>query len=107
MKKPREGEPSRGRTTSLVSTSVIKALWLLRNRSGYAQIVGRGFSGSAIGHNLEGNLLAFAEGVQSGALYRADVHEHILATVIRLDESETLLAIEPLHGSLRHKTYLS
>jgi hypothetical protein len=30
------------------------------------------------------------------------VHEDILAAVIRLDETEALLAIEPLYGSLRH-----
>jgi hypothetical protein len=30
------------------------------------------------------------------------VHEHILAAVIRLDEPETLLAVEPLHGALCH-----
>jgi hypothetical protein len=30
------------------------------------------------------------------------VHEDILATVIGLDESVALLAIEPLHDSLRH-----
>jgi hypothetical protein len=30
------------------------------------------------------------------------MHEDILAAVIRLDEAEALLDIEPLHGSLRH-----
>ena len=37
----------------------------------------------------------------------ADVHEDILAAVIRLDEAEALLDIEPLHGSLRHLALLS
>jgi hypothetical protein len=35
------------------------------------------------------------------------VHEDILATVIRLDKSEALLGIEPLHGSCRHVACLS
>jgi hypothetical protein len=30
------------------------------------------------------------------------VHENILAAIIRLDEAEAFLAIEPFHGSLRH-----
>jgi hypothetical protein len=30
------------------------------------------------------------------------VHEDILATAIRLDEPEALLAVEPLDGSFRH-----
>jgi hypothetical protein len=33
------------------------------------------------------------------------MHEDILAAVIRLDEAEALLDIEPLHGSLRHLVF--
>jgi hypothetical protein len=32
------------------------------------------------------------------AFDRADVHEHILAAVIRLDEAEAFLVIQPLQG---------
>src|SRR5215472_10164363 len=39
-----------------------------------------------------------------GAFDRADVHEDILAAIIRLDEAEAFLAVEPLHGSSRHIT---
>src|SRR5712672_1027921 len=39
-----------------------------------------------------------------GAFDRADVHEDILAAIIRLDKAEAFLAVEPLHGSLRHMT---
>jgi hypothetical protein len=35
------------------------------------------------------------------------VHEDILAAIIRLDEAEAFLAVEPLHGSLRHVALLS
>jgi hypothetical protein len=35
------------------------------------------------------------------------VHENILAAVIRLDEAEAFLAIEPLYGSLCHISLLS
>jgi hypothetical protein len=30
------------------------------------------------------------------------VHEDILAAIIRLDEAEAFLDVEPLHDSLRH-----
>src|SRR4029079_12416641 len=57
---------------------------------------------AALGHDLERDLLAFRQRAQSGALDRADVHEHILRAVGRLDESKTLLRIEELHGTCRH-----
>jgi hypothetical protein len=45
--------------------------------------------------------------VHPSAFDGADVHENILAAVIRPDETEAFLAIEPLYGSLRHETLLS
>jgi hypothetical protein len=42
-----------------------------------------------------------------GPFHSADVDEHVLAAVIRLDEPEAFLAVEPLYGSLRHVTLLS
>jgi hypothetical protein len=33
------------------------------------------------------------------------VDEDVLAAIIRLDEAEAFLAIEPLHGSLRHLAF--
>ncbi len=47
------------------------------------------------------NLLSLIKPGHTGALDRVDVHEDILA-IIRLDEPEALLVVEPLHGSLRH-----
>jgi hypothetical protein len=35
------------------------------------------------------------------------VDEHVLAAVIRLDEAEALLAVEPLYGSSSHVSLLS
>jgi len=51
--------------------------------------------------------LSLIEPMHPCAFDSADVHEDILAAVIRLDESEALLAVEPLHGSLRHIAFLS
>jgi hypothetical protein len=93
---------------NLASTSVVKALWLCGSLSGPlsggAQIVRRGLSRPSIGNNLERDLLPFIEAVHPGAFDRADVHEDVIAAFIRLNESETLLAVKPLdcsrHGSL-------
>jgi hypothetical protein len=35
------------------------------------------------------------------------VHEDIVASIIRLNEAEALLAVEPFYGSLRHIAVLS
>src|SRR6185312_1571652 len=52
--------------------------------------------------NIEADLLAFVETIQSGALDRADMDKHVLAAGIRLDESETLGGVEPLDGACSH-----
>src|SRR5262249_28240412 len=58
------------------------------------------------GHHLEADLLAFHERLHAGALDGADVHEHILAPVGRLDEAVALLHVEELHGTCRHSVLL-
>src|SRR5260370_1609753 len=72
------------------------------SRSDGAQIFCRGLARPSISNNVEGDLLSFVKAVHPGALDRADVHEDILAAVIRLDEAEAFLAVEPLHASSRH-----
>ncbi len=79
----------------------------LERRSRGAQIIRGGFARSSIGHDLKRDLLSLVETVQSGAFDRADMHENILAAIIRLDETEAFLAVEPLYGSLRHEKLLS
>ena len=64
---------------------------------------GRRLTATAIGHDIEGHFLAFVETIQPGPLDCADVHGHIIAALIRLDEAETLGAVEPFHGSCLHK----
>src|SRR5262245_5723361 len=71
-------------------------------RSDRPEVVRGRFAGTAIGHDLERDLLAFVQAVQAGAFHRADMHEHILATVVRLDESVALRSVKPLHGSRSH-----
>ncbi len=80
-------------------------IMILRNAvSDGSQIFRRRLACPAISNNVEGDLLSFVKAVHPGAFDRADVHEHILAAIIRLDEAEAFLAVEPLHGSLRNIT---
>jgi hypothetical protein len=69
-------------------------------RSLSAEIVSRRFAGSPIRNDFEFDLLALVEAMQASAFHRADMHEDILAAIVRLNETETFLTIEPLHGSL-------
>src|SRR3954451_2622481 len=57
---------------------------------------------AALGDDLVVDLLAFHQRAHAGAFHRADMHEHVFRAVGRLDESETLLGIEELHGTCRH-----
>ena len=51
---------------------------------------------------LVGELLALSEAGHSGPLNRADVNEHIVAAVGRLDKAKALLPVEPLHNTCSH-----
>lgn len=57
---------------------------------------------AAIGGKLELELLAFAQHAHAGALNSADVDERIRAAVVRLNEAEALLNVEPFDSSGRH-----
>jgi len=79
------------------------APFVLKNRlSGGAKIVGRRFARAAIGHDFVGDLLAFTQGSKPGTFNSADVYEHVVAAVIRLDEAIALGCVKPLHGSHAH-----
>src|SRR6266567_2905143 len=51
--------------------------------------------------DVELDLLPFLEAAVAATGDRADVHEHVRATLDR-DETVALVAVEPLHGALRH-----
>ena len=104
---PRAWEQTRGYEP--VSCQYIRGQksWFGALPSNGAQIGRRGLPSLAIGNNLESDFLSLVEAVQAGAFDRADVDKDILAAIIRLDKAEALLAVEPLHGSLRHVTFLS
>lgn len=50
--------------------------------------------------DLEGNSLAFLEGAYPGSFNGADLHEHVTAAAIWMDEAITLLRVEPSWVSL-------
>src|ERR1700741_588683 len=64
-------------------------------RSGGLQLAGRGLAGALVAFEFEGDLLAFVQRAQAGALHGGDVHEHVRAALVRLNEAEALLAVEP------------
>src|SRR5262245_43899927 len=57
---------------------------------------------ATLGCDFVVDLLALVEAVQARPLDRADMHEHILAAVRRLDEPIPLRGVEPLHRTCRH-----
>ena len=71
------------------------------------QIVCRRLACPSISNDLKRDLLSLIEAIHPGTFDGADVHEDILAAIIRLDEAEAFLTIEPLYRSLRHMTVLS
>src|SRR4051794_1816088 len=51
---------------------------------------------------LEGDSLALLQRFEPAATNSRVVHEDVIAAAVRGDESVALLAVEPLHGALRH-----
>jgi hypothetical protein len=66
------------------------------------KVVGRHLAALAVGDELEAYLLTFAQVAEPSPFDSADMDEGIIAAVIRLDEAEALLGVEPFHGSRSH-----
>src|SRR4051794_9580572 len=64
------------------------------------QIHGR--RATALGRDLVADLLALVQAVHARALDGADMDEHVLAALLRLNEPEALGGIEPLHNTGWH-----
>src|SRR5712671_1785377 len=80
--------------------------WCDRERLQRLQILGRGLAVLAR-DQLVSHLLALVQGGQAGLLHRRNMHEHVLRTVVCLNETKTLGCVEPLHFSGWHKTLLT
>jgi hypothetical protein len=79
-----------------------RRLFRQQAKSHGAQVLGRRLAVLWICNNVESDLLPLIEAVHPGALDLLDVHEDILAAIIRLDESVAFVWIEPLHRALSH-----
>src|SRR5207245_3956743 len=77
-----------------------------RERSQRLQVLGRGLAVLAR-DQLVSYLLAFVQGGQAGLLHRRDMHEHVLRTIVCLNEAKTLRCVEPLHFSVWHNTLMT
>src|SRR5437879_3287822 len=80
--------------------------WGDRERSQRLQVLGRGLAVLAR-DQLVSHLLAFVQGGKAGLLHRRDMHEHVLRTIVCLNETKTLRCVEPLDFSGWHKTLLT
>ena len=69
---------------------------------GRLDVVDGDLAGAAIFSRVEGDLLAFAEAADAGALKGGGVNEHVLAAIVRLDEAEALLVVVELNGARNH-----
>ena len=66
------------------------------------ELVGGNLAGASVLDQLEADLLTFAQVIHPGALDGADVNECILAAVVGLNESKTLLCIIPFNCADSH-----
>eukprot|EP01012_Entosiphon_sulcatum_P030729 TRINITY_DN3808_c0_g4_i1.p1 TRINITY_DN3808_c0_g4~~TRINITY_DN3808_c0_g4_i1.p1 ORF type:complete len:107 (-),score=7.48 TRINITY_DN3808_c0_g4_i1:18-338(-) len=57
---------------------------------------------AALRDHVVADFLAFVERGHPGLLHGRDVHEDVLRAVLRLDETEALLSVEPFDGADRH-----
>jgi hypothetical protein len=73
--------------------------------SDHLEIAGSLFA--PLGYDFEADLLALVQRAHTSALNCRDVHEHILRTIVRLNEAVALLSIEKFHSSDRHQEFLS
>ncbi len=85
--------PARGRASHLSECNeVLRSL----------KVTGRAAARALVGHDLEGDLLAFLQRAQSSALDGRDMDEDVLAAVVGLNETVALLLVEPLHSTRIH-----
>ena len=88
-------------TARLASTSVVEALGTALY-SGCGEVVGRGLAGALVSHQFEADALAFRKVMHPRALCSADVDEHVVAAVFRLNEAKTLGSVKPLNSAYFH-----
>src|SRR6185369_13077909 len=76
----------------------------MRDGLGRLQVTGSALA--ALGDHVISDLLAFVQGIQTGALHGGNVHEDVLAAVVRLNEAIALLGVEKLNSTAGHVALL-
>src|ERR1700679_197591 len=71
------------------------------------QVFGAALASLRIHLDLVGDLLPLRQAGQAGALDGADMNENVVSAVIRRNESETLLTVEPLDRTGSHNLFPS
>src|ERR1700682_600721 len=66
------------------------------------KVFGRFLAVLRAAHDFERDFLTLVQRVETRAFDGADMDEHVLAAVIRLNEAVAFLRIEPLYGALAH-----
>jgi hypothetical protein len=56
----------------------------------------------AVHHDFEGNALTLPQLAEAGAFDGTDMDEYVLTTALGLNETITLLRVEPFHGTVVH-----
>src|SRR5262245_52800027 len=64
----------------------------------------RELAGARVGLHVERDLLAFAQRMDAGALERGGVDKHVLAAVVRLNETVAFAAVVELNCTCRHRS---
>src|SRR5829696_8962927 len=100
---PRRHPPaSAGQSPSAAQRTEARRPLLDMPRLGHLQVRCRLFAALPISLDLVRDLHALREAVHSRSLNSADVDEHVLASLIRLDKPVALCLVEPLHRASSH-----
>jgi hypothetical protein len=106
INKKGRAEPDLPSPLSLAAGTSVVSKASDRSSSG-AQVVGRALARTLVLNDVVSDLLTFDEVAQTSALNCGDVDKHVGRAFIRLDETETLGAVEPLYGTCAHNDFLS
>src|SRR5438094_2417864 len=106
LKSPAAGEPVAGPSSPPCQYIRGQADVALGSRLGDLKRLGGGLAGAAVRHDFEAKLLTLFQAGQASAFNRADMNEDVVAVVVGLDETETLLAVEPFYSAHGHGNFL-
>jgi hypothetical protein len=106
QKRPGEPDLLLSASTAGASTSVVKGQKRDLSLRGL-EVLGGALAVACVLHDVEADLLAFDQGLHSGAFDGRDVDENVRLAVAQLDKAKTFGRIEELDGSRIHGDFLS